>query len=939
MLLLTDGTIIAHESDSPKWHRLKPDVHGSYDNGTWTAIPPMPPNSAIPAAAGGPAYGPLFFGSAVLADGTVFIAGGEYNLGISSDVLAATRFDPVTSVWTNLPTPVGWSRLGDVPLCVLTDGRVLLGNIDDARTAFFHPPTGTFTAGPSKGDRCAEESFTLLPDGTVLAVDCTDIPRAEKYVPGSNTWVSAGSTPSTLPQACAGIVPEIGPTVVLPNGHAFVIGATGTTATYIPPAVPAQLGTWQAGPTIVDASHHTLHPIDAPAVLLPNGRVLLAASPAPPCSFPGPTMFFEYDPASNGLSEVTAPSNDAGPCFTGRFLLLPNGQVLFTNQSSTVTIYSPDGAPDPAWKPAISHAPSFMAAGHHYRLSGRQFNGLSQACCYGDDATMATNYPIARLEHGTTVIYCRTAHHSTMGVATGSQIVSTVLSIPSSVAPGVYDLVVIANGIPSDKVPVTIAAALPALAVDIQNGGHFGLVCDRASLSLQLFNVGDLDLIVDQVEVLPSPGDFSIEPLPATPLTIKPGAEVDFTVTFKPTQPGTTNSATVRITSSDPNTPTFDLTVSASAGTGSLLTAVADQGNFGDVCVGSFRDQPLTIANNGSCELSVRSISSSSPDFQTPFVHSFPLTIAPGTGLNLPIRFQPAGVGPASGSVVVDSDDPAGPKVVHVFGSAPAPRLVLLVADHGNFGKACLGEFNDELLTLSNSGGCALVVEAITSSSAEFLTPLALTYPIRIGAGDSLSVPIRFQPTSFGAKLATLSVSSNAPTSPSSLIVSGEAPSGTITVTGSTCFGGVPACTCAERVIAICNVGECRLNVTGAKFKRKNRHWKLINNPFPASLAPGSCLNLVIRYKATEQCPRSQDLILTSDDPVTPIKELPVSAYTVWDRCGCQQCCDDCRAGQCAKRHAECARPCGKPPKLNHCCDDDDDDDDCARHEDDADDH
>jgi hypothetical protein len=463
MLLLTDGTVLAHQNSGSNWYRLTPDSTGHYENGTWTTVAPMPNNPAIPAAVNGPAYGPQFFGSAVLKDGTMMVIGGEYNFGASADLAAATLYDPVANSWTNLATPAGWTNVGDVPLCVMPDGRVLLGSIDDNRTAFFNPSTKSYTAGPNKNDRCAEESFTLLPDGTVLAVQCSAIPGAEKYVPSSNSWVSAGHTPSTLPQACPGIVPEIGPTVLLPNGHALVVGATGNTALYSPPAAPASPGTWSAGPVLKDSQGNTLYPIDAPCVLLPNGKVLIAASPSPPCSFPGPTFFLEYDPLTNTVGLVASPTNAGSACFTGRFLLLPSGKVLFSNQGPTVSIYTPSGSYAAAWQPHITSFPSTVNPGHTYTLSGQQLNGLSQACTYGDDATMATNYPIARATNtaSNVITYLRTANHSTMAVATGTAIVSTSVTIPASIATGTYSLVVVANGIPSAAVTVSVVKIKP----------------------------------------------------------------------------------------------------------------------------------------------------------------------------------------------------------------------------------------------------------------------------------------------------------------------------------------------------------------------------------------------------------------------------------------------------------------------------------------------
>jgi hypothetical protein len=270
------------------------------------------------------------------------------------------------------------------------------------------------------------------------------------------------------------------------------------------------------------------------------------------------------------------------------------------------------------------------------------------------------------------------------------------------------------------------------------------------------------------------------------------------------------------------------------------------------------------------------------------------------------------------------SDDPVGLHKVSVFGNAPPPRLSLILADTGDFGKVCVGSFVDRPLILNNSGRCTLTVTGIASSSGEFIVPEVLSYPLLIAPGDSLPIPIRFEPTSFGAKAGTLTVTSDDPAGPRTIAVSGFAPSGKLAVTGSTTFGGVTACCCADRTISICNVGACDLQVTSVRFKRKSPHWKLLHNPFPATLHAGSCLNVVIRYKATEKCPRSCELIIESNDPDTSVKILEILAYTIWEPCRCKDCCEDCRKGGCDGHHQEvCCRqgyPC--------CCEDDEEDDD-----------
>jgi hypothetical protein len=357
----------------------------------------------------------------------------------------------------------------------------------------------------------------------------------------------------------------------------------------------------------------------------------------------------------------------------------------------------------------------------------------------------------------------------------------------------------------------------PSIAIRPQHNLAFGIVCDGPHyLTLEIYNVGVKDLLITSVQRLMGSSDFTVLSNPATPLILAPGEDIEFTVAYTPTGTAVAEAATIRIVTDDPVSPIVDL----------LATAV----------------------------------------------HGF-------------------------------------------------PKLATAIAYSGNFGNVCLGSFRDEQLTLNNAGSCRLLISKISSSSIDFRAPEVAFYPLVVAAGDSLDIPIRFQPTSIGAKTATIVIDSDDPSGPRTIAVSGDVPAGKLAITGSNVFGGVSAHCCADRTISICNVGGCELRVSSVAFKRKSSHWKLLNNPFPATLHSGSCLGLTIRYKATEKCPRYCELLITSDDPAVPLKTVDLLAYTVWNECDCEKCCDECRKGSCEKSHADrCSQ--GYP-----CCDDDDSED------------
>jgi hypothetical protein len=166
----------------------------------------------------------------------------------------------------------------------------------------------------------------------------------------------------------------------------------------------------------------------------------------------------EFDPVGGTLAPTPIPPNSGGPCYTGRMLLLPTGEVLFSNGTQDIEVYIPDGRPDSKWRPRITKCPKEIKAGQTYVLHGEQINGLSQAVSYGDDASMATNYPIIHIKNSKSgkIRYCRTFGHSTMGVATKGSVERTNFQAPVDIETGSSELSLIANGISSHSVDVSV---------------------------------------------------------------------------------------------------------------------------------------------------------------------------------------------------------------------------------------------------------------------------------------------------------------------------------------------------------------------------------------------------------------------------------------------------------------------------------------------------
>jgi hypothetical protein len=443
-LLLTDGTVMMHQYNSTNWWKLTPSITGSYLNGTWTQLASMQSG-----------YEPLYFASAVMIDGQVLIEGGEYNNLIGVETNKGAIYNPVANQWTTVSPPSGWSTIGDSPAIVLPNGTFMMGQGGSPATLQVNLDESTLTwtsvTHSGKADGFSEEGFALLPDGSVLTVDTEDGTNSELYNPSTETWTSAGSTIVKLPNSGnQGIVPEMGPLMQRPDGSVVAFGATTHTSIY-----SSSTGTWAQGPDFPNGDDMA----DAPASILPDGNILVYTSPG---VFNGTGTFYEFTyPGNTFANAPSTATSGTKQSWQGRQLLLPTGQVLWCiadGKTIDAELYTSPGTVNSAWAPTITSVPTSITRGTSYTVSGTQLNGLDAGNAYGDDAQMASSFPLVRVTNLATkhVFYARTSNFSTMGIATGSAIVSASFVVPASAETGTSALVVVANGIASKPAKVTI---------------------------------------------------------------------------------------------------------------------------------------------------------------------------------------------------------------------------------------------------------------------------------------------------------------------------------------------------------------------------------------------------------------------------------------------------------------------------------------------------
>ena len=163
---------------------------------------------------------------------------------------------------------------------------------------------------------------------------------------------------------------------------------------------------------------------------------------------------------------------------------------------------------------------------------------------------------------------------------------------------------------------------------------------------ITISNTGELDLIINEVDVSSLPDVYTITNLPELPYTLSPGSNLNLNMEFKP-KAETEYTGNLIVKSNAYNDANLNLTVTGQGETRKpQIQLIVRTYLFGNIPVGQSRSKTIKVKNVGTGILNINSI-----EFEKPYEDNFlfknfslPVEIQPNDEAELEIEFKPTAV-------------------------------------------------------------------------------------------------------------------------------------------------------------------------------------------------------------------------------------------------------------------------------------------------------
>lgn len=178
------------------------------------------------------------------------------------------------------------------------------------------------------------------------------------------------------------------------------------------------------------------------------------------------------------------------------------------------------------------------------------------------------------------------------------------------------------------------------------------------------------------------------------------------------------------------------------------LTSSPSSLRFGGVGVGQTETLMVTLTNSGTTSVTVTAITVDNAVFTTSQL-SLPLAIAAGQTIGLNVGFFPTATGWTGGSVKISSTASNPTLEVEVGGSGVASDSVTANPATVSFGSVAMGAAANQTVVLTNNRTWHEIITGIQITGGGF-TVSGATFPLTLGAGQSVTLSVGFQPPATG---------------------------------------------------------------------------------------------------------------------------------------------------------------------------------------------
>ena len=381
----------------------------------------------------------------------------------------------------------------------------------------------------------------------------------------------------------------------------------------------------------------------------------------------------------------------------------------------------------------------------------------------------------------------------------------------------------------------------PAISVSPASISFGNLIDGQSkSQSVTITNTGSADLKIAQ---LTATGTGMTVSGITTPLTIPASQSSTFSVQFAPQATGAA-SGSISLTSNASSS----ATVVGWSGTGVAATSTLSLNpsslSFGNINVGSSANKTVTVTNTGNSPATISQIGVSGSGLSLTGV-STPITLAPAQSTMFNVVFNPSTTTATTGSVSVISQSTT--SQVSVTGSGAQAALSLSQTTI-TFPSITTGTSNSQPLQISNTGNATLTVSQANVTGTGFSIS-GLTLPDNIPPRQSASFTVVFGPQTAGSLTGSLSLISNASSSPSTVSLTGSSTAATHTLSvsaNSLSFGSVNAGSSASKSITLTNTGNA--SVTISQIGITGTNFALVGIGTPITLSAGQSTMFSVQF-------------------------------------------------------------------------------------------